>query len=418
MFKKLTVLALLSTFIPSLFAGNVILAPGARANNYGGAFTAIADDGTAIYWNPAGLANQDENSEFNFSSYYIKSEATSSSAPIKIFDTPISAFKEKTLKTEAYLPFVSYSAPLEDCVIAFGAYAIGGGGGKWEDNGGITGYDYGRIEGEYGIMVFNISTAKKLSDKLAVGAGFDLLYMKANSIEQQKWTLGTSSVELKREHNSSGYSIGANIGAIYDINDDLNLGLTFRSGSKIKLEGDAELGVTLRSDSKIKLEAETDYDQDYQLPMSVSLGSAYRVTEKLTTSLQIDWHDYSAMKKDSNYRTELPMVFENENSAYYKRWNDIYVFAIGCEFMATDALSIFGGYKYEPSPYNKDMINIAETIQYAYDIYSVGAEYKMESGLSFGINILIVDSQTLADNQGTIYNYDSIVYRTTINYKF
>ena len=37
---------------------------GSRANAMGGAFTAMADDATALYWNPAGLANL-EMSELN-----------------------------------------------------------------------------------------------------------------------------------------------------------------------------------------------------------------------------------------------------------------------------------------------------------------------------------------------------------------
>src|SRR3954465_10848194 len=32
-------------------------APGVRAAGMGGAFTAVADDGSAVYWNPAGLAS-------------------------------------------------------------------------------------------------------------------------------------------------------------------------------------------------------------------------------------------------------------------------------------------------------------------------------------------------------------------------
>lgn len=36
------------------------IAVGARASAMGGAFTAVADDGTALYWNPAGLAQLEE----------------------------------------------------------------------------------------------------------------------------------------------------------------------------------------------------------------------------------------------------------------------------------------------------------------------------------------------------------------------
>ncbi|MCK5842468.1 MAG: hypothetical protein KAH31_09890, partial [Candidatus Sabulitectum sp.] len=38
------------------------ITPGARANGMGESFTAVADDATASYWNPAGLAFAEEGS--------------------------------------------------------------------------------------------------------------------------------------------------------------------------------------------------------------------------------------------------------------------------------------------------------------------------------------------------------------------
>lgn len=49
--------------IGQLFAGGFALSGvGSKATALGGAFRALADDGSAMYWNPAGLAFQDENS--------------------------------------------------------------------------------------------------------------------------------------------------------------------------------------------------------------------------------------------------------------------------------------------------------------------------------------------------------------------
>ncbi|HER44238.1 MAG TPA: hypothetical protein ENO08_07255, partial [Candidatus Eisenbacteria bacterium] len=37
-------------------AGSLIIPPGARGNGMGQSFGAIADDATAMWWNPAGMA--------------------------------------------------------------------------------------------------------------------------------------------------------------------------------------------------------------------------------------------------------------------------------------------------------------------------------------------------------------------------
>ena len=67
MFRRIVVAAILLSAIPSapLLAGEpgtsgfvfLRLGNGARASGMGEAFTAVADDATSIYWNPAGMAN-------------------------------------------------------------------------------------------------------------------------------------------------------------------------------------------------------------------------------------------------------------------------------------------------------------------------------------------------------------------------
>lgn len=58
--RLLTVLccsSLLSTMVAVQARAQDLPAPGVRAAGMGGAFTAVADDGSAVYWNPAGLAS-------------------------------------------------------------------------------------------------------------------------------------------------------------------------------------------------------------------------------------------------------------------------------------------------------------------------------------------------------------------------
>ncbi len=47
--------------LETISGSDLIVGTGARAISMGGAFTAIANDGTAIFWNPAGVANSTEN---------------------------------------------------------------------------------------------------------------------------------------------------------------------------------------------------------------------------------------------------------------------------------------------------------------------------------------------------------------------
>ncbi|MDZ4122342.1 MAG: hypothetical protein U1C33_07955, partial [Candidatus Cloacimonadaceae bacterium] len=56
-------LLLLFGLAANLFAGGFALTGvGSRATAMGGAFRAVSDDASAMFWNPAGLAFMDENS--------------------------------------------------------------------------------------------------------------------------------------------------------------------------------------------------------------------------------------------------------------------------------------------------------------------------------------------------------------------
>src|SRR5918996_2281556 len=46
-----------SLLLPANVAAQAPSSPGVRAAGMGGAFTAVADDASAVFWNPAGLAS-------------------------------------------------------------------------------------------------------------------------------------------------------------------------------------------------------------------------------------------------------------------------------------------------------------------------------------------------------------------------
>src|SRR5215470_2740726 len=55
--RSFAVIAVLVGAVPSVVSAQSSPPVGVRAAGMGGAFTAVADDGTAPFWNPAGLAS-------------------------------------------------------------------------------------------------------------------------------------------------------------------------------------------------------------------------------------------------------------------------------------------------------------------------------------------------------------------------
>lgn len=279
-------LILIFTFTSNLFAGSIFVLPGARAMGMGGAFVAVADDATAIYWNPAGLTQQ-ENAGLEIATFYVDSSATASQSlpndPI-IYNTEPAQFNSKTLDLYSFLPFIGgYKRVNDSTVIGYGAYVTAGGGGKWEDkvkgleitdpdDGYIDGREddvYSKIDGSYGIMVFNVSGAKTLSDKLSLGVCVNILYMEDEQKVVKSYTVNEedsvlSDYYVQVDQKLTGYGYEAMAGLLYKVNDELDLGMVFRTGATVSLKGKAN-----------SIDYSTDVSGDFRMPMTLGVGASY-----------------------------------------------------------------------------------------------------------------------------------------------
>ena len=429
-FKLTGFLVTFCFMISNVFAGTVFMTPGARATGMGGAFVAIADDATAIYWNPAGLKNQ-QGSGVEFSSFYINDTARSnkplgnSSSLIpkqnefiigKLSSIEPDAFSNRDFKTSAFLPFIGAYKRLDDAtVIGFGAYAAGGGGGKWEDTVSLPSNPYNftdmyaKADGQYGFMLFNVSGARTLTEKLSFGLGVNVIYMQDNGAVQKDYLIsGTPVSGIKIDANATGTGVEGVAGLLYTPIDALNLGLTFKSGSNLVLDGHATLSTIGSSDVK------SNYTENYKYPMTVSFGAAYDVNEKLKVACEADCYDYSSCKKDVNYNNQVSGVFVNEN--VNSNWHNTITYSAGAQYKYTDNLSFMAGYQYDNGPSPQDKLTLMGTDQYSYDTLCLGVEYiygKFKIDFSVADNI----SQDLSSD-GISYTYNSIAYRTGVGYSF
>jgi hypothetical protein len=145
---------------------------GARAMGMGGAYASVADDGTALYWNPAGLA-QVEGRAITLSHVSWLSDAT--------------------------YQYASYAAPLGRNA-AFGV-ALEQGSISW-DNTGEGSFDAGDFAGVVGY-------GRRLTDALGVGA--DLKFLSSS--------LG----------DYSGSSYAVDLGLVYRLSDSARLGAAARN---------------------------------------------------------------------------------------------------------------------------------------------------------------------------------------------
>ena len=449
---KLIVSFLLSSLVSNLFAGTIFILPGGKAMGMGGAFVAVADDATAIYWNPAGLAQQ-KDAGLEFAGFYASAPARASkpltnttNAKAGYTDFPIpqvypsepSEFSSKPFETSAMLPFIGGYKRLDDTtVLGFGAYVTAGGGGKWESIvkgvavnndpnfgsfDGSTDDILAKVDASYGVMIFNISGAKTLSDKLSVGLGVNIAYMEDESKAIKTYTNNggnpVPSYNIQIDQKATGYGYEAMAGAMYKATDKLDLAMVFRTGANIKLNGKANYNNTALVANSLPTSYSTNYTEDYRYPMTLGVGGSYFMTEKLRLAAEVDYLNYSTMQRYMKYddvvNVEGQDTFTNENTN--SGWEDTIMYSLGAEYKYTDKLSFLAGWQYEPSPYPQNKLTLLGTDQYSFNNFCIGCQYEYKQ-YKFSLGITKSFQKSISQD-GISYDYEAEIYRFNVGYNF
>jgi len=355
-------------------ARTIFLAPGAHASGLGGAFVAIADDATAIYWNPAGLAKQD--SSAMISATNISANATSSVAPV---------YASTQLKTNAFLPFIAGTYKTKsDITVAAGFYAAGGGAGAFSD---LNNFN---VNAQQNFTVYNVSAAKEVCKGVRVGLGVDMVNM-VNLADQNNVPVPGVGVvgEIKDQANGNGYQL--NGGVLYDFTDKLTGGLCIKSGTTINLNWNHSTTVS----------APLNYSKNYSYPLNCSLGAAYKLIEKLMLAAAIERTNYSGT--------------QNVNTG--DNWKDMTQYHIGGEYQLNDKWAVNLGFQNDPSELSpNNPMPLLDTYQYSLYSYVVGATYK-NGNWKAAVSLAYSYSDSLIIN-GCSYQYNLWPMRADVGYRF
>ena len=371
--KMLLTLALVAGLTAMSYAKSHFITPGARASGYGTAFVAIADDLTAIYYNPAGLAYQ-KDTQVMLSCFYINHPVTASSkydlgAP---YGVPGVLTSDK-YSTNAAVPFIAFSTKFfYDTTIAAGVYVLGGGGGKVE--GLPAGY---KIEGQQSYMVYNISLAKKLSDKFSVGLGFDAIQF------QDKLVVNALGVD----YNRSAFGFQGNVGLMYKPIKKLSTAFVLRSGAYVDVPNEP-------------YSSNPAFKENVCYPLTWELGFAYDLFDDFTFAASVS---------------------QNKTSWTSVRYHDIFQYRVGTEYRATEKLALHLGFFSDPNlikdQYKDEEYGLTNLDMYNMKYVMLGAEYQFTDALKLGLTLTHSFTNPVTHN-GITYKYEVNLGRLDISYKF
>ncbi|RKY83073.1 hypothetical protein DRQ09_10625 [candidate division KSB1 bacterium] len=356
---------LVSLNTPGYSGGFAIYEHGAVAMGMAGCYVALANSPAVIYFNPAGITS------LTGTRIYL---GTTLIFPSTTFKGPFPLTTTSDMKSNIFYPSNLYLSRSfnEKLSIGFGFFSPFGLGTEWEENW------IGRfhiIKSNLQSFFFNPVIAYKIHPKVSIGGGFSYVYSSvtlkkgintqdAVSMENPKAAFLPYDPYFKNKEglldlNGSGTGVGFNIGALFEITDKINIGISYRSSIKISYEGDAKFNLP----SQLLIPDETGKPVDIipmlkavlkdqkgeteiTFPQTIMAGISVKILPQLIAEVDINWVGWSSFKK-------LPIKLKESksiSSEIDEDYKNAFIYRLGFEYILNDNVSLRLGYIFDSTP--------------------------------------------------------------------
>lgn len=369
MSKRLQLLLVIILSTATIFAGGFqINEHGARAMAMAGAFTGLANDASAVHFNPAGIT-QLKGTHFSAGTTLILPSikftgisGDNSSNPF----IPASAEYEMDSKVFTPINFYVTQQLTEDLFVGLGVNNPYGLGTQW-GNTWPGRYIAGKTEVR--TFFFNPVVAYKISDQLSVSAGFvyaygDVTIEKNQALADPVTRAPKNDAQVSLE--GDGTAMGFTAGLLFTPTQTTSIGVSFKSETTFEFEGTAtttpptlDFVHPLAGNMSIPLPT-GDIKAELTTPMNVTVGFAYK-GEGTTYTGDIQWIgwssydtlavDFQTYPSDPTNPASAPL-----RSAAPREYKNTYIFRLGAEHVMSDDFTLRGGLLYDLNPVPDKMV--------------------------------------------------------------
>jgi long-chain fatty acid transport protein len=403
---------------------------GARASAMGGAFVGLANDYTAVFWNPAGLAL------LKMPTFGLSGDILMPSGTYSFSNPPYAEYSQETLSKKYPAGLLGYFHPVnENLVIGIGAYTLSGLGAAWDNTGleaaFVAPYPPAAFtptlepyawESFIGSVTLAPSIAYKISEKFYVGATININY---GFFQTDQW--GTYAANPapppplanfgQQTLNVKGWGFGATLGALFKPAEWISVGVTYRTQSKIDLSGTTEI----ENVNLLGLATESETTMSVISPMWLAGGVAIKPFGGLTLTLDAQYTNWAKLD-------QIDVVFGDaawdaalgDGAALLLDWCDKTQLRIGAEY-DFGKLAVRGGYYYDPAPAPDETLNIL-TPSFTFNSVIGGVGYKSGNfQLDLALEYLMGQDRTVApsgDNMPGLYQFNILVPMFSLSFGF
>jgi len=322
---------------------------GARAMGMGGAYIGVADDWTAIYWNPAGLSRlkgkgigaaveylrvitHDSQGLVNASVPFTQANLERADVFSQLGGEP-THFNGQDSDFRIPLPGLGFYGVVKGITVAGGSYTPLGFAFKVAD-GKEPGYN-ASYKSQGSLVNYNVSLAKTFFSWVHVGTGVNLvqarLYRSSDKI--------APGYESSISADAKTYAFQGVFGLLIDVGSHLHIGSVYRTGQDLKLHGHAGI-----SDGRFPAEA-SDFTQTIRNPTTYGVGISLVPMTSLTCA--VDWQrtEWSATRTDIRF-DQQGLLLQNQN--FNPGWRSTNRYRFGLEWRPVNAWSFRGGFFRDP----------------------------------------------------------------------
>lgn len=374
----------------------------AQGNAFAGA-TAGAENGSYAYFNVAGLTRQ-KGTQLNIGGTYIAPRAEASN--VKDADDHRGSDVNNIVHS-AVAPNATISHQINEKAFI--------GVGLNVPYGMITKYDEEWAGSDHGITSKVISAtvtpmfAYKVTDKLSLGAGLQMQYIRA------RLTNTAQNQQIKTAVKGDAFDIGYQLGAMYEFNENTRIGVAYRSQVKHKLTGELSSAAPVPNLNQ-------NINARLTTPEMLSMGIYHQLNDKWAVMAEYQRVFWSSFETLDIYGEDYPFV-----SSTKEKWRDTNFFAVGASYQIDHQWKWRLGLAYDQSAvrvqHRTPRIPDSDRIW-----YSTGLNYQYNDKLTFDLAYTYIKAHkahldtSLTGNTGSHvtaeYTNSVQLFGLSLNYKF
>ncbi|NCE71771.1 OmpP1/FadL family transporter [Odoribacter sp. Z80] len=221
--------------------------------------------------------------------------------------------------------------------------------------------------------VLQPTVSYRIFDKLSIGAGLELALGKV-TLSRALLPVGSLVPLLGPDYadvvpvsatlnGKAKLKVGYNIGVMYDVCDQVTLGLSYRSRIRMKVdEGTAELDYAserikamLDATGQVPPLDKGTFHAQLPLPSNTTFGVSYRPSKRWELALDLQfvgWQAYDSLNVVFNEK-----ILQIEDIKAEKNYKNTMIYRVGAQYLATERLDVRMGIYYDQSPIRKHNYN-------------------------------------------------------------